>query len=85
MPIPSIEEVINQQEEKIKALGKDIAQETKQRFVTEIIPESVSKHLSEVELEAQKQDLSYGLSESIEKQLYWELSEARFKVKNQVE
>ena len=82
MPIPSVEEVISQQESKIKALAQDIAQETAQRFVNEIIPESVPRHLSKEQIEAQKQDFAYGLSESIEKQLNWELSHARFEAKN---
>ncbi|MDJ0648997.1 MAG: hypothetical protein QNJ60_09840 [Xenococcaceae cyanobacterium MO_188.B19] len=82
MPIPSVEEVITQQESNIKALAKDIAQETAQRFVKEIIPESLSRHLSPEQIEVQKQDFAYGLSESLKKQLYWELSQARVEAKN---
>ena len=81
MPIPSVEEVITQQESKIKALAKDIAQEAAQRFVKDIIPESLSRHLSKEQIEAQKQDFAYGLSESLQKQFYWELSQARVEAK----
>ncbi|MDJ0681016.1 MAG: hypothetical protein QNJ18_14250 [Xenococcaceae cyanobacterium MO_167.B52] len=82
MPIPSVEEVISQQESNIKALAKDIAQEAAQRFVKDIIPESLSRHLSPEQIEVQKQDFAYGLSESLQKQLYWELSQARVEAKN---
>lgn len=82
MAIPSISSLITEQEDNIKALAKDIAKETAKRFVSEIIPESLSRHLSEGQLNAQEQDLSYGLSETIKKQLYWELSQARFDAKN---
>ena len=41
------------------------------------------RHLSKEQIEAQKQDFAYGLSESLQKQLYWELSQARVEAKNQ--
>ncbi len=82
MPIPSISSLVTEQEDNIKALAKDIATETAQRFIDEIIPESLSRHLSEEQLEVQKHDLSYGLYESLKKQFYWELTQARVDAKN---
>ena len=82
MPIPSISSLVTEQENNIKALAKNIATETAQRFIDEIIPESLSRHLSEGQLEIQKQDLSYGLYESLKKQFYWELTQARVDAKN---
>ena len=40
------------------------------------------RHLSKEQIEAQKQDFAYGLSESLQKQFYWELSQARVEAKN---
>ena len=81
MPIPSLSEIMCQQEDRIKALVKDVVGQTVERFVEEIIPESLSRHLSEAQLNAQKQELSYSLSETIKKQLYWELNQSWFDAK----
>ena len=75
-PIPPISEIIKNQPEKIKALAKSIAEQTAQQFVQDIIPESLSANLSEAQLNAQKQELSYNLAEMIKTQLDWELNQA---------
>ena len=66
----------------IQTFTKEVSAEITERFIQELIPESIASYLSDEQLSSQKLDLSTNLADLIKTQIYWALNRAWLEAQN---
>ncbi|MGK7938300.1 MAG: hypothetical protein AB4206_21250 [Xenococcaceae cyanobacterium] len=73
---------LKDQRPQIQTFTKEVSAEITERFIQDLIPESITSYLSDEQLSSQKLDLSTNLADLIKTQLDWALNRAWLEAQN---